>query len=215
MNTDDNALAFAQEYSNQVVSSALGFRNRGAAKHSLKRYEEAIADYTKSIELEPDSPDTFVCRSRSFLKIGSLGEAFDDAVHAYEIVKINDSPEDYIRLAMTFEECKRFDFVIDCINQYLRHVKELDFCHDDLGELWAVKKGYKTTSYCTTGNIAQIDWLSDAESILNQIQKQFESDDKQQKLFPFSIIDELRKDLSITKRKMNESIKKLKVQSND
>lgn len=215
MNTDDNALVFAQDYSNQVVSSSLGFRNRGAAKHSLGRYEEAIADYTKSIERDPDSSDTFICRARAFLKIGSLSEVFNDAAHAYAIVEKNNSPEDYIRLAMIFEECERFDYVINCINQYLSHVKELDFYHDEFRDLWALKKGYKTTSYSITGNIVQIDWIGDAEGILNRIQKQYESDDKQQKLFPFSIIDELRKDLSITKKKMNESIKNLKVQSND
>jgi len=213
---EERALARAvQEYSNQNVSSALGFRNRGSSKYALDKYEEAIKDYNRSIKLDPDSSGTFICRARAFLKIGSLSEAFYDAAHAYEMTIINDSPEDYIRLAMLFEECKRFDFVIDCINQYLRHVKELDFYHDDLGELWAVKKGYKTTSNCTTGNIVQTDWLGDAEGILNRIQKQFESDGKQQKLFPFSIIDELRKDLSITKKKMNQSIRKLKVQNND
>ena len=200
---------FAQNHSNEDVSSALGFRNRGTLKCVLEKYDDAIADYNRSIELDPDISRTFICRAHAFLEIGKLSKAFDDAVHAYEIVKINDCPEDYMRLAMIFEECKKFDFVIDCINQYLRHVKELDFYHDDLGELWAVKKGYKTTSYCTTGIFAQIDWLGDAEVILNRIQKQFESDDKQQKLFPFSIIDELRRDLSITKEKMNDSLKKL------
>ncbi len=212
---EDEADCFARIFADEYVSSALGFRNRGAAKHALERYEEAIKDYNQSIELDPDSSGTFICRARAFLKIGSLSHAFYDAVHAYEIKKTNNSPEDYMRLAIIFEDCKRFDFVIDCINQYLRHVKELEFYSDDIGDLWAVKKGYKSTSYCTTGNIVQIDWLGDAEEILNQIQKQFESDDKQQKLFPFSIIDELRKDLSITKKKMNESIKKLEVQSND
>jgi len=209
MNIDEGALVFAQEFSIQDVSSALGLRNRGMAKYSLDEYEEAITDYNRSIELDPNRSDTFICRAQAFLEIGSLSEALDDAAHAYEIVKINDHPEDYMRLALIFEECKRFDCVIDCINQYLRHIKELDFYHDDLGDLWAVKKGYKTTSFSITGNIVQIDWLSNTKDILNRIQKQFESDDKQQKLFPFSIIGELKKDLSTTKENIHESIKKL------
>ena len=185
MNIDDGASVFAKEYSNQDVSSALGFRNRGMAKYSLDEYEEAITDYNRSIELDPDSSDTYICRAQALLKIGNLSEAFDDAAHAYEIIKINKSPEDYMRLAMIFEECKRFDFVIDCINQYLRHVKDLEFYSDVIGDLWAMKKGYKTTSFSTTGNIVQIDWLGDAEGILNRIQIVSESDDKQQKLFHF------------------------------
>jgi tetratricopeptide (TPR) repeat protein len=210
MGSDEKAADwFAKKFADEVVSSALGFRNRGAAKHSLERYEEAIKDYNRSIELDPDSSGTLICRARTFLKVGSLSQAFDDAAHAYEITKINDSPEDYMRLAIIFEGCKRFDFVIDCINQYLRHMKNLEFYYDDRGDLWAVKDGYKSTSFCTSGNIVQIDYLDDAEEILHRIQKQFESDDKQQKLFPFSTIDELRKDLSTTKENINESIKKL------
>jgi tetratricopeptide (TPR) repeat protein len=210
MGSDEKAADwFAKRFADEVVSSALGFRNRGAAKHGLERYEEAIKDYTRSIELDPDISGTFICRARAFLKIGSSSQAFDDAVHAHEILKINDRSEDYMRLALIFEECKRFDFVIDCINQYLRHVKDLEFYYDDRGDLWAVKDGYKSTSFSTTGNIVQIDWLGDAEEILNRIQKQFESDDKQQKLFQFSTIDELRNDLSTTKENINESIKKL------
>lgn len=205
----------AEDFASEDVSCALGFRNKGAAKHSLERYEEAIKDYTKSIELEPDSPDTFICRARSFLKIGSLSQAFNDAAHAYEVTKINDPPENYMRLAIIFEECEKFQMVINCINEYLRHVKELDFYHDDLGDLWVAKEGYKSTSFSTTGNIIQIDLLNVAKEILNRIQKQYESDYNQQELFPCSIIDELKKDLSVTKKKINKSIKKLKVKKND
>jgi tetratricopeptide (TPR) repeat protein len=216
MNGDETeADRFAREFADEDVSSALGFRNRGAAKHGLERYEEAIADYTKSIELEPASPDTFVCRARSFLKTGKINEALDDAAHSYEMTKDADAPENYIWLAIIFEECKRSNFVIDCIRKYLNHAKELNFYYDGVGDLWAVKNGYKSTSFSTTGNIVQIDYLCDAEEILKRIQKQFESDDKQQKLFPFSTIDELRKDLSITKKRLCDSIKKLKEQNND
>lgn len=215
MDIDEGELAFAQQYSNQDVSSALGFRNRGAAKHSLERYEEAIADYTKSIELDPDVADTFICRARAFLKIGSMGNAFDDASYAYKTRSINHCPENYIRLSAVFKKCKKYDLAINCINQYLRHVEELEYYCDEAGDLWAAKNGYKSTGFSTTGNIIEVDWLEDAEIILERIQQQLEHDDKQQKLFPFSIIDELRKELSITKEKINKSIKKLKVQRND
>ena len=215
MDIDEGALAFAQQYSNQDVSSALGFRNRGASKHALERYEEAIADYTKSIELDPNVADTFICRARAFLKIGSMSDAFDDASYAYKARSINHCPENYIRLSAVFKECKKYDLAIKCINQYLRHMEELEYYCDDAGDLWAAKNGYKSTGFSTTGNIIEVDWLEDAEIILERIQQQLEHDDKQQKLFPFSIIDELRKDLSVTKEKINKSIKKLKVQSND
>lgn len=215
MDIDEGALAFAQQYSNQDVSSALGFRNRGASKHALERYEEAIADYTKSIELDPNVADTFICRARSFLKIGSMSDAFDDASYAYKTGSINHCPENYIRLSAVFKECKKYDLAINCINQYLRHVQELEYYCDETGDLWNAKNGLKSTGFSTAGNIIEVDWLEDAEIILERIQQQLEHDDKQQKLFPFSIIDELRKDLSVTKEKINKSIKKLKVQNND
>ena len=204
-----------QEFSNQDISSALGFRNRGSSKYALDKYEEAITDYNRSIELDPDSSSTFICRARAFLKIGCLSEALNDATHAYEMIRIHHSPENYIRLATIFEEGRRFDFVIYCINQYLRHLEKLEYYFDESGDLWVVKNGYKSTGFCTTGNIIQIDWLNDAEEILNRVQKQLEWDDQQQKLFPFSTVDGLRNDLSVTKKKINKTIEKLKVQNND
>lgn len=215
MNIDNAALVFAQEFSIQNVSSALGFRNRGSSKYALDKYQEAITDYNRSIELDSDCSATFICRARAYLKTGGLNEAFGDAVHACEMTKSTDSPENYIRLAMIFEDCKKFDFIIDCINKYLRHVNTLAFYFDEDGDLWASRNGHKSTSFCTTGNIIQIEWLIDVEEILNRIQNQYESDDKQQNLFPCSIIDELKKNISLTKMKINKSIEKLKVQNDD
>ncbi len=214
MNLDDSAL-FALEFSSQHVSSALGFRNRGSSKYALDKYQEAITDYNRSIKLDPDCSASFICRARAFLKTGCLNEAFNDAVHAYEIIKNADSPENYIRLAMIFEECKRYDFIINCINQYLSHINDLKYYFDEDGDLWVSRNDYKSTSFCTTGNIIQKEWLIDAEEILNRIQNQYESDDKQQNLFPCSIIEELKKDTSIAKENINKSIEKIKVRIND
>ena len=203
---------FAEEYAQNDVSSALGLRNRGAAKYALERYEEAITDYTRSIELEPDESASFICRSRAFFKLDRLNEACADAAHAGEIMaKMNDRPEYYIHLAMIFEKYKKYDMVIDCIDKYLRHIKSLEFYCDEHGDLWALYDGLRSTSWCPTGNIIQIDNLDLAVEILYRIQNQFEAEDKQQKLLPFSTVDELRKELATTREKLNEAIKKMEV----
>ena len=215
MDIDEGALAFAQQYSNQDVSSALGFRNRGASKHALERYEEAITDYTKSIELDPNVADTFICRARAFLKIGSMSDAFDDASHAYKARSNNHCPENYIRLSAVFKECKKYDLAIKCINQYLRHVEEIEYYRNEYGDLWAEVNGLKSTGFSTTGNIIEVDWLEDAEIILKSIQQQLKHDDKQQKLFPCPSIDELKNNLSFAKENVSKAIKRLKVLKND
>jgi len=202
---------FAEEYAEKDVSSALGLRNRGSAKSALHRYDEAIADYNCSIELDPDSPNTFICRARTFLEIGNIDEASADALHAYEMmIKINDCHEDFFKIAMIFEKCKIYDMVINCIGEYLRHVKSLEFYCDEKADLWVVKDGNRSTSWSPTGNIIEIDSLDSAGIILNRIKKPFETDDKQQKLLPFSRIDELREDLAITREKLDEAIKKVR-----
>ena len=105
--------------------------------------------------------------------------------------------------------------VIDCIDKYLRYIKSLEFYCDEHGDLWAVYDGFRSTSWCPTGNIIQIDNLDLAVEILNRIQKQFEAGVRQQILLPFSIIDELRKELATTREKINESIKEIKVHKHD
>jgi len=215
MEIDESALDFAQQFSDQDVSSALGFRNRGAAKHALERYTEAIDDYTKSIELDPTVADTYICRARAFLKIGSLSDAFDDATHAYKARSINHCPENYIRLAAVFNEGKKYDLAINCVNKYLRHVEEIEYYCDEYGDLWAVENGLKSTGFSTTGNIIEVDWLEDAEIILERIQQQLEHDDNQQALFPAPSIDELINNLSFVKENVSKAIKRLKVKTND
>ena len=215
MEIDESALAFAQQFSDQDVSSALGFRNRGAAKHSLERYEEAIDDYTKSIEFDPTVADTFICRARAFLKIGSMSDAFDDAAHAYEAISIDHCPENYIRLAALFKECKKYDLAINCVNKYLRHVEELEYHCDEYGDLWAETVGLKSTGFSTTGNYIEVDWLEDAGIILERIHQQLEHDEKQQTLFPSPSIDELKNNLSLVKENISKTIKRLKVKTND
>ena len=207
---------FAEEYAQNDVSSALGLRNRGAAKYALERYEEAITDFNCSIEINPDSPKALICRARAFMKISKLDEASADVTNAYEMMaKMNDRPEDYMHLAMIFEELKGYDMVIDCIDKYLRYIKSLEFYCDEHGDLWAVDDGVRSTSSSPTGNMIQIDNLDLAVEILNRIQKQFEADDMQQKLSPFSTIDQLRKELATAREKLNETIKEIKVHKHD
>ena len=207
---------FAEEYAQNVVSSALGLRNRGTAKCALDRYEEAIKDYTRSIELEPDEPATFICRARAFLKLERLDEAFADLTHAdHMMTEFNARPEHYMHLAMIFEEFKRYDMVIYCIDKYLLYIKSLEFYRDEHGDLWAVNDGGRSTSWSPTGNIIQIDNLDLAAEILYRIQNQFDAEDRQQKLLPFSTVDELWKELATTREKLNETIKKMEVKNHD
>ena len=57
----------------------LAYYNRGLAKHNLKDYNGAIADYTKAIELDPNNSLAYTNRGISKDILGDLNGACDDA----------------------------------------------------------------------------------------------------------------------------------------
>ena len=58
--------------------SAYAYNNRGIAKHHLKQYKEAIADYDKAIELNPKEAQAYNNRRLAYLELGKKKEADAD-----------------------------------------------------------------------------------------------------------------------------------------
>ena len=57
---------------------AIALGNRGAAYKLMGRYDEAIADFTRAIELDPDNPQYYCQRGDVRLRTNGDNEAIDD-----------------------------------------------------------------------------------------------------------------------------------------
>jgi tetratricopeptide (TPR) repeat protein len=59
--------------------------NRAQILDRMKRYEDALADYTRVIEIDPNYPEYHFDRGNLLSKMGRLQEAIDNYTHAIEI----------------------------------------------------------------------------------------------------------------------------------
>lgn len=65
--------------------TALDFTNRGGTYHVLGRYEEALADCTRAITLDPNDALAFHIRGNTYHALGHHEEALADCTRAIEI----------------------------------------------------------------------------------------------------------------------------------
>lgn len=64
---------------------SFGYRSRGNVSDAMGRYDDAIADYTKAISIEPRDVGVLIDRGKTFSKTGRDREAVADFSHAIDI----------------------------------------------------------------------------------------------------------------------------------
>ncbi|MBD2462794.1 tetratricopeptide repeat protein [Oscillatoria sp. FACHB-1407] len=87
--TNEGDFAAAEEYWTQILEflpdTPAIWSNRGNARVSQNKLEEAIADYNKAIELSPKSPDPYLNRGTALEGLGRWEEAIADYNRVLEI----------------------------------------------------------------------------------------------------------------------------------
>ena len=59
------------------------YYNRGMVCNKLGRYQEAIADYTTAIKINPDDADAYVNRGAAYDDLGRYQEAIADYTYCH------------------------------------------------------------------------------------------------------------------------------------
>ena len=95
------------------------FHNRGIMFSVLRRFPQAIADYSKAIAISPDYSYAYNDRGAAYLEIQEYRQAQDDFTKAIELNPIYYRP--YIGRALAHEaqgnaEAARQDFKVSCLN---------------------------------------------------------------------------------------------------
>jgi tetratricopeptide (TPR) repeat protein len=61
------------------------YDSRGFAHSSLKRFSDAIDDFTRALELNDHNPRVFYHRAESRAQLGEIAESYDDVLSALEL----------------------------------------------------------------------------------------------------------------------------------
>lgn len=72
------------------------YKNRAAAYLKLEKYEQAIKDCDKSLELEPNEPKALYRRAQAAEQLGKFEDAYRDAVIVYNSDKKDKSMQQYL-----------------------------------------------------------------------------------------------------------------------
>lgn len=114
---EEEPLGAVSEFTRAISMDArniAALKGRALAYTKLKRYEEAIADWSLVISVQPEGDDHYRARALAFLELGKTKEAFADYDKAIELKAKN--PDSYIgrariyqRLAMRDAALREFD----------------------------------------------------------------------------------------------------------
>jgi tetratricopeptide (TPR) repeat protein len=99
------ALLFA--FGIALAQTAEDHKNRAEQYYSQKAYDEAIAEYSKAIELKPDYAEAYNCRGDAYYYKGS----YDQAIYDYSrTIEINlNNPQPYESRAMAYWQKAEYD----------------------------------------------------------------------------------------------------------
>ncbi|MEL6537579.1 MAG: tetratricopeptide repeat protein, partial [Bacteroidota bacterium] len=75
----------------RLPASANYYSDRGVAHHLLGQYEQALVDFDRGVEMEPDNPFRYASRAFVKAKAGDMQGAMLDYEHALEL-----DPEDAV-----------------------------------------------------------------------------------------------------------------------
>ncbi len=93
------------------------FMASATAKYALKRYDEALADYNRALELRPDYPEALNNRGNTFDELERYDEALADYNRAIEL-----RPDDPVKLknrGTSYTKMERYDEALADFNKAL------------------------------------------------------------------------------------------------
>jgi tetratricopeptide (TPR) repeat protein len=111
-----------RETAETQCARAWEFNNRAHARAALGRSLEALRDYNRACEIEPDVPDYLFHRSQFLLGLGAKGDALSDATHAHQIMqkKSVDYLHDFLHLTSIYVECGEISLALKALEDFIR-----------------------------------------------------------------------------------------------
>jgi serine/threonine protein kinase len=101
----------------QTLKNSRSYNKRGLAHVSMRNYEQAVIDYTRAIELDPNYVEPYHNRSIVHLLMDNYGQALLDCNKAVDLAP--DFIPAYINRGITYTGLRNYDFAIEDYNKAL------------------------------------------------------------------------------------------------
>ncbi len=127
----------ALTYMNKAVALSADYltaRNwKALVLFEMKRFEEAVAEYTEAIHLSPQNDDLYVRRAAANIELKKIQDAINDLNFALEINKSN--IEAVTILSKAYLQTENYDLALNCIDLALKNAT----ANEDRAELFILR----------------------------------------------------------------------------
>ena len=126
----------------EARESSYYFIERGLIYEKAYRLREAIADYEKALELEPDSLWAYNNMGCCYQYLGEIEKALECFTKSAELMKEKESIRPYANMANCHKIMEQFGEAIACYKKNLELFPERTTYWEDIGDLYTIMEDY-------------------------------------------------------------------------
>ncbi len=124
-----------------TIQDSRTYNKRGLAYISTRNYEQAIIDYSKALDLDPDYAEAYNNRSTAHLLMDNYGQALLDCRRAIELAP--DFVVAYVNRAIAYTGLREYDRALADYNQALSLAPNNVYAHYNRGNTYLWMSNYK------------------------------------------------------------------------
>jgi Tfp pilus assembly protein PilF len=136
-----NSLSLWNDVIKQYQTVSIAYYNRGAVYADRKEFEQALADYTKAIQLKPGYLDAYVNRGNIFRDKKMDEEAIQDYIKAIQLQP--DFPTAYFNRGTVFMNEKRTDEALNDFDMAIKLKPDFTDAYYNQGNVFFDEKKYE------------------------------------------------------------------------
>lgn len=136
-----NSMIFWSDVINQDSTIPVAYYDRGCFLENEKKYEDAIIDFNKAVDLKPDYTEVYLRRGILFKELKRYQEAINDYNKAIQLKP--DLADAYNNRGIIFNELQRYQEAIDDYSQAIRLKPAYVKAYNNRGIIFSQLNRYK------------------------------------------------------------------------
>jgi tetratricopeptide (TPR) repeat protein len=141
-----NTTPASAETEKRAIQDSRAYNKRGLAHASTRNFEQAIVDFSKALELDPQYAEAYNNRSTAHLMMGNYGQAVFDCNRALELAP--DFVATYVNRGIAYTGLRDYRRAIEDGEKALQLDPDNVYAHFNLGNSYLWRSEYKKAIPC-------------------------------------------------------------------